>query len=105
MEAHSSSFAMPVAVGGLAGHVFPPGDGRFVGGCVGFVKLNYAERRHVGGCVGNVSLPGDGRFVGGCVGLIPSGAYLAQPGSHPHARAHRELRVTWREGALEGSPA
>jgi hypothetical protein len=105
-EANSSSRTMlPVAVGGLAGHVFPAADGQFVGGCVGSVRRNEAEHRFVGGCVGHVYQLEHLRFVGGCAGSVHIGEFRGQPVSRPHGRAHREARVMWGEQSLEGATA
>ncbi len=105
MEAYSSSVdLLPVVVGGLVGHIFPPGDGRFVGGCAGFVRLD-AGRRYVGGCVGHVSQPGTRRFVGGCAGFVGTDAYHTPSSTRVRDRAHRELPTSWGEDALEAAPA
>jgi hypothetical protein len=103
MEPYSSSTkTLPVAVGGLAGHIFPPGDGRFVGGCTGFVRLGSAERRYVGGCVGHVAGLGRRQFVGGCAGYREPGAYLALSGGRMHGQADRQ-DLSRRDAALEAA--
>jgi hypothetical protein len=106
MEANSSSRPMlPVAVGGLAGHIFPAAAGQFVGGCVGFVRRNEAEHRSVGGCVGHSYQFEHLRFVGGCAGSIHIGEFSGQPVSRPRSRAHREARVASAEQSLQGAAA
>jgi len=106
MEAYSSSVdVLPIVVGGVVGRIPPPGDGRFVGGCVGFVRLNGAERRSVGGCVGHVFQPGPQRFLGGCVGFVGVDTHSAQVDGRAHKRAHREVPTRWGEEALEAAPA
>jgi hypothetical protein len=88
MEAYSSfAEVLPVAVGGLAGHVFPAEDGRFVGGCLRFVRLDKSRRRYVGGCVGHVVAIERRRFVGGCVGHCEPHPYAAHLASGSHGRA------------------
>jgi len=105
MEVYSSSVDMlPVAVGGLAGHIFPPGNGRFVGGCTGFVRLDEAGHRHVGGCVGRIVQVELGPFLGGCVGFARPGIYHAERRGRPHGR-HHEALAKWGEEALEAAPA
>jgi hypothetical protein len=104
MEAYSPPVDMlPIAVGGLAGHIFPPGAGRFVGGCAGFARLAEADRRCVGGSLGHVSQPGPRRFVGGCAGFVQLGTFHATSRLESHVR--RTPRITWDEEALEGAPA
>jgi len=106
MEAYSPSLhTLPVAVGGLVGHIFSPGDGRFVGGCTGVVRLDKAERVDIGGLAGHVFHPGPRRFVGGCVGFAGLAPHHAQPASRLHDRAHRRAHARWGEEALEGAPA
>jgi hypothetical protein len=106
MEAHSSSLpTLPFAVGGLVGHIMPPGDGRFVGGCMGFVRLDSAEHRYVGGLAGHAFHPGLRRFVGGCVSFAGLSPHHAHPGSRLHDRARRRAHARWGEEALEGAPA
>lgn len=106
MEAYSSSVDMlPVVVGGVVGRILPPGDGRLVGGCVGFVRVNGAEHRYAGGCVGHVVQFAPGRFVGGCVGVVGLDTHRAQVDGRLHKRAHREGPVRWGEEALEAAPA
>jgi hypothetical protein len=106
MEAYRPSVGMlPVAVGGLAGHVFPPAGGRFVGGCAGFARLVELKDPFVGGCVGHASLPVDRRFVGGCAGFARLAAHHAKPRSDRDDRAIRETSTRWSEEALEASPA
>jgi len=106
MEAYSSSVDMlPVAVGGLVGHIFRPGEGRFVGGCTGFARIDGAEHRHVGGCVGRIVQLELGRFLGGCVGFAGPGAYHAERRRQLRDRAHHEALAKWGEEALEAAPA
>lgn len=106
MEAYSLSLrSVPVAIGGLVGNVFPPGDGRFVGGCIGFGHLDTTERRYVGGLVGHASHPGPRQFVGGCIGFARLAPYHALPGSRPQGRVHRKAHARRGEEALEGAPA
>ena len=115
MEAYSPSLhTLPVAVGGLVGHIFPPGDGRFVGGCTGFVRLDKAERVYVGGLAGHVFHPGLRRFVGGCVGFAglphttPSlpAAYTIEPTAGPTpGGAKRHWKAPLPESAVSaGAP-
>ena len=106
MEAYSSSpRTLPVAVGGLVGHVFPPGDRRFLGGFTGFVHVDAAEPRYVGGLVGHASHPETRRPVGGCVGFAALGPSHDQHPSRLRERAHRRAHARWGEEALEGAPA
>jgi hypothetical protein len=104
METYSSSPNMrPVAVGGLVGHIFPPADGRFVGGCTGSVRPESADRRYVGGCVGHVAGLGRRRFVGGCAGYSEPGAYLALSDSPVYGRADREALAGSSDAGLEAA--
>lgn len=106
METSSSSAGMlPILVGGLAGHIFWSGSGRFVGGCAGFVRLNRAERRYSGGCVGRVYELGERRFVGGCAGFAWRDAYHTQPRGRVDRRTHREVPTRWGEEALAAAGA
>lgn len=99
MEANLS-LAVRIFVGGLVGHIFSPDRGRLVGGCVGAVPHNEAERRQVGGCVACVYEPGVRRFVGGCIGAIPVGASPTRAAGRPAARPRREARATWGEAVV-----
>jgi hypothetical protein len=106
MEAYLHSVDMlPVAVGGLAGHTFPPGDGRFVGGCTGFVRHEKGEHRYVSGCVGRIGQPEFQRFVGGCAGFAGLRAFQVARRSQVHDRAGHEARAKWGDEALEAAPA
>ena len=102
MEAYSS-WAVPVVVGGVVGRILPPEDGRFLGGCVGCVRLSRATRRHVGGCAGHVFQPGPGRFVGGCVGFVEHDMYRAPVRARVHERARSEAPARWGDEALEAA--
>jgi hypothetical protein len=104
METYSSS-AAPAFVGGLAGHIFPPGPGRVVGGCVGVVRVSQAELRHVGGCVGHICQPADRRYVGGCVGSVALRARNADKVSRVKKPSRPETRTVWGEGAIAESVA
>ena len=102
MEAYSYSplpEITPVRVGGLVGNICPPDDGRFVSGCMGFVRFDTGDRRFVGGCVGHVVAAGPRRFVGGCVGYSEPSADNAY--SYPGASEElkREARMRWAEAS------
>jgi len=101
----SSRPSQPVAVGGLAGHVFPAAAGQFVGGCAGFVRRNEAAHAVVGGCLGHVEQLEHLRFVGGCAGFAHIGEFGGQPVSRPRSRAHREARVASAKQSLQGAAA
>jgi hypothetical protein len=101
MEAYSTSSSMlPVTVGGLAGRIVSPGEGWFVGGRVGYVRLHEGDR-FVGGCVGRVSRVGPGRFVGGCVGSIELGTHHAYRGARVPDAALGSGATRWRDESLE----